>query len=91
MNLPAISFQTPAINLGWPGYYQGNVDYLRLVAIKGESEKIGTRTDLQLRAVRWGRACGSMGDSPLIWPIVIVTKYTRWRGPNIDVALYLWG
>lgn len=47
-DLPAVSFQTPAIYLGWPGYYQGNVDYLRLVAIKGESEKIGTRTDLQL-------------------------------------------
>ena len=47
-DLPAVSFRTPAINLGWPGYYQGNVDYLRLVEIKGEAEKVGTRTDFQL-------------------------------------------
>ncbi|NLC53043.1 MAG: hypothetical protein GX770_03660, partial [Firmicutes bacterium] len=47
-DLPAISFRTPAINLGWPGHYQGNVDYLRLVEIKGEAEKVGTRTDLEL-------------------------------------------
>ncbi|NLY90034.1 MAG: hypothetical protein GX081_00300 [Firmicutes bacterium] len=46
--LPSISFRTPPINLGFPGYYQGSVDYLRLVEIRGEAEKEGIRTQYLL-------------------------------------------
>lgn len=46
--LPAVSLRTPPINLGFLGYYQGSTDYLRLVEIKGEAEKVGTRTQFLL-------------------------------------------
>lgn len=63
--LPALSFQTPALNLGWPGYYQGNVDFLRLVAVKGDSEQVGTRTDLQLTRRPLGPALWEQGGFTL--------------------------
>lgn len=47
-DLPAVSLRIPAAKLGLIGYYQGNVDFLRLVELKGEEEKVGTRTDLLL-------------------------------------------
>ncbi|NLM37507.1 MAG: hypothetical protein GX202_05205, partial [Firmicutes bacterium] len=64
-DLPALSFQTPAIDLGSPGYYQGNVDFLRLVEIKGEDEKVGTRTDLQLARRPLGRSLWQQGGFTL--------------------------
>ena len=39
------------------------MDYLRLVAIKGESERLEPGPTVLAR-VRWGQACGSVGDCP---------------------------
>lgn len=74
-DLPALSFQTPAINLGWPGYYQGNVDFLRLVEIKGEAEKVGTRTDLQLTRRSLGRSLWQQGGFTLD---LLNTNHYQW-------------
>ena len=37
--LPSLSFWTPDLDLGFAGYYQGRLDYLRLVEVRGETER----------------------------------------------------
>ncbi len=63
--LPAISLSTPAINLGFPGYYQANLDYLRLIEIKGDDGKEGTRTELLLARRPLGRKLWQHGGFSL--------------------------
>lgn len=63
--LPAVTLRTPPINLGFPGYYQGNVEYLRLIEILGETEKEGIRTQYLLERRPLGPKLWTYGNFSL--------------------------
>ncbi len=63
--LPSLSLWTPDLNLGFAGYYQGRLDYLRLVEVKGEAEKVGQRTELLWQRRPLGRSLWSAGGFTL--------------------------
>ncbi len=63
--LPSLSLKTPDINLGFPGYYQGNLDYLRLIEVRGEQEKEGYRTELLIQRRPLGKKLWQAGGFAL--------------------------
>lgn len=63
--LPAVGLQTPDLNLGFPGYYRTNLDFLRLVEIRGDQEKEGYRTELLIQRRPLGRRLWQVGGFTL--------------------------
>lgn len=63
--LPSVSLRTPDLNLGFVGYYQGRLDYLRLVEVRGEAQKVGNRTELIWQRRPLGRKLWQTGGFTL--------------------------
>ncbi|NLW55537.1 MAG: hypothetical protein GX050_02755 [Firmicutes bacterium] len=63
--LPSLSLWTPDLDLGFAGYYQGRLDYLRLVEVKGEAQKVGQRTELIWQRRPLGRSLWAAGGFTL--------------------------